>query len=237
MVSATRRSLLHTASGFAALLTGCNGLLAGSTESTRTASESNNSGAPGANGASDPETVVARIDTDRRPVWISDDGNRPTADPQTRRLVSEVIDSDSKANQIAVAADVDRAAIDTFLEDTDFESETIYLQSVIVEECFRLELCQINWGADSISTDYGRRSRPYDDPCDADNELYSVWFIRIPQAIDADDVSSYSSSVGGSPCDDERTRTTTVSDRTAPPTATPTAETDTNPTETEREQS
>jgi len=168
-----------------------------------------------------------RVDTDRRPVWISDDGSRPTPDPHTRRLVSEVIDSDSKAGQIAVATDVDRGAIDTFLEETDFESETIYLQSVIVEECFRLELCQINWGADSISTDYGRRSRPYDDPCEADTELYSVWFIRIPQAINADDVSSYSSSVGGSPCDDERTRTTTETDRTTQTTPTPMAETET----------
>lgn len=237
MVSATRRSLLHTASGLAALLTGCTGLFEGRTESTRTASERDGSGAPGASGASDPETVVARVDTDRRPVWISDDGSRPTPDPHTRRLVSEVIDSGSKANRIAVAADVDRAAIDTFLEETDFESETIYLQSVIVEECFRLELCQIHWGADSISTDYGRRSRPFDDPCEADNELYSVWFIRIPQAIDADDVSSYSSSVGGSPCDNRQSRTTKAGDRTTQTTAPPIAETDTNPTETEREQS
>ncbi|WP_137684714.1 hypothetical protein [Haloarcula mannanilytica] len=169
-------------------------------ESTGTASADDSP--PETGTETDPAAVVTRVDTDRLPVWM--DGSRPTEDRNSPRLESEVIDSASKAARITVADDVDRSPIDSFLDATDFETETVYLQSVLVEECFRLTLCQISWMTDNISTDYGRVTRPYTDPCTAGNELYAVWFIRIPEPINADDISSYSSSIGGSACEGRR---------------------------------
>jgi len=204
MVPSTRRALLHSACGLATMLAGCNGMFEGSDVSTRTVSENDDSAAPGAGTVSDPEAVVSRVDTDRRPVWLDDGDGRPTESRHSRRLVSEIIDTASKADQITLAEEMDRSTIDSFLDETDFETETVYLQSAIVEECFRLTLCQISWTTDKISTDYGRVSRPYDEPCTAGNEVYSVWFIRIPDTLNAEDFSSYSSSIGGSGCEGQR---------------------------------
>jgi len=204
MVPSTRRALLHSACGLATMLAGCSGMFEGSDESRRTASENDDSSVPGAGTVSDPEAVVSRVDTDRRPVWLDDGNGRPTESRHSRRLVSEIIDTASKADQITLAEDMDRSTIDPFLDETDFETETVYLQSAIVEECFRLTLCQISWTTDKISTDYGRVSRPYDELCTAGNKVYSVWFIRIPDTVNAEDVSSYSSSIGGSSCDGQR---------------------------------
>ena len=204
MVPSTRRALLHSACGLAPLLAGCGGMLAGSDESTRTVSGNDGSVSPGTGAESDPDAVVTRVNTDRQPVWLDDGDGRPTERPHSRGLESEVIDTAGKADRLAVAEGVDRSRIEAFLDETDFETETVYLQSVVIEECFRLSLCRVSWTTDKISTDYGRVSRPYDEACTAGNTVYAVWFIRIPDALDADDISSYSSSIGGRGCDDRR---------------------------------
>ncbi|MDS0222720.1 hypothetical protein NDI54_15345 [Haloarcula sp. S1AR25-5A] len=200
MVPSTRRALLYGACGLATTIAGCSGLFESSTESTRTAAGDDGSTAPVTGTETDPAAIVTRADTDRQPVWVEDDG-RPTESHYSDRLESEVIDSASKADRITVTDDVDRSPIDAFLNETDFETETVYLQRVLVEECFRLTLCQISWTTDQISTDYGRVTRPYTDLCTDGNTVYAVWFIRIPEPINADEISSYSSSISGSACD------------------------------------
>jgi len=200
MVPFTRRSLLHSACGLATLFAGCSGLFEGGTGSTRTPTESDDAAGPKVGSVFDPDTVVARVDADRKPVWLDDDG-RPTESRHRDRLESEIIDTAAKADRLGVAEAVDREPIESFLAETDFETESIYIQNVLIEECFRLSLCRIQWSPNSISTDYGRVSRPYDERCTAGETVYAVWFIRIPEALDADGVSSFSSSIGGSGCD------------------------------------
>ncbi|AJF27509.1 hypothetical protein SG26_17175 (plasmid) [Haloarcula sp. CBA1115] len=204
MVPSTRRTLLHSACGLATMLAGCSGMFEGSDESTRTASENDGSTAPRAGMESDPAAVVTRVDADRQPVWLDDGDGRPTESQHSHRLESKIIDTESKADRLAVAGDVDSSLVETFLDETDFDTETVYVQNVMVEECFRLTLCQVSWTTNSVSTDYGRVSRPYDEPCTAGNKVYAVWFIRIPDTVNADDISSYSSSIGGSACDSQR---------------------------------
>ncbi|KAA9395892.1 hypothetical protein Har1130_15500 [Haloarcula sp. CBA1130] len=144
------------------------------------------------------------MEADRQPVWLADGDSRPTESTHSRRLESDIIDTAAKADRVTVAEDVDWSPIRTFLDETDFDTETVYLQNVMIEECFRLTLCQISWTTDNISTDYGRVSRPYDEPCAAGNKVYAVWFIRIPDTVKADDISSYSSSIGGNSCERQR---------------------------------
>ncbi|MDQ2074378.1 hypothetical protein ACODNH_22140 [Haloarcula sp. NS06] len=204
MVPSTRRTLLHSVCGLATVLSGCSGVFEGSDESTRTASKNNGSSASGAGSVSDPDAVVTRVDADRQPVWLADGDGRPTESPHSRRLESKIIDTASQADQVTVAEDADRPLIRTFLDETDFDTETVYVQNMMTEECFRLTLCQIRWTSDNISTDYGRVSRPYDASCTAGNKVYAVWFIRIPDTVNADDISSYSSSIGGNSCERQR---------------------------------
>lgn len=204
MVPSTRRTLLHSACGLATVLAGCSGVFEGSGGSTRSASKNNDSSAPDAGSVSDPDAVATRVNADRQPVWLDDGDGRPTESQHSRPMESEIIDTAAKADRLSVAEDADRSLIRTFLDETNFDTETVYVQTVPIEECFRLTLCQIRWTADTITTDYGRVSRPYDEPCTAGNTVYAVWVIRIPDTVNADDISSYSSSIGGNSCERQR---------------------------------
>ncbi|MBV0923632.1 hypothetical protein KTS45_05400 [Halomicroarcula limicola] len=219
MVPPTRRRVLHGAAGIAAALSGCGELLSGSDSSTRsqptpTAGESGESSRGDFAGSeSDPASLALRVDTDRPPVWFDDpdreDGGRPTPAEhggygyfRTHGLV----DSADRAGRVSVADVPDPDRIPAFFEATDFDSETVYVESQLVEECFRLELCSVSWSPDEVRTDYGRVVRPYDDRCEDGEKVFAVRFIRIPAALDAEEVSGYGSSVGAGSCGNRRAR-------------------------------
>lgn len=84
-----------------------------------------------------------------------------------------------------------------FVAATDFDAETLYLETVRVEQCFRLRLCRIGWGAHEVRTDYTRELRPYDERCTADAIAFESRLVRLPVALDADSVNSFSASIGG----------------------------------------
>jgi len=198
MVPETRRSLLHGVAGFAIALAGCSGL-SGSGESTRTASDGSAPDGPGSGSETDPETLLVRSDTDRPPIWHGDrsDTTPRRTDPTND---SVVVDTAGKADRLSVVDGVDRDRLDPFLDATDFESETLYLQTVRIEECFRLVLCQIEWQSDEITTDYIRRIRPYTDPCAVETRVAEARLIRIPDALDADDVNAFGTGIGTGQC-------------------------------------
>jgi len=56
----------------------------------------------------------------------------------------------------------------------------------------------VSWQSDSVDSDYTQRLRPYDEHCAADAHVFESRLIRLPVALDADAVNSYSSSIGGS---------------------------------------
>jgi hypothetical protein len=112
-----------------------------------------------------------------------------------------VIDTAARAGELETAASVDGERLEAFVSETAFDSETLYLQSLRVEECFRLELCRIGWGGGEVQTDYGRSLRTYDERCEAEIRRFESWLIRIPEALDGESVSSYGTSVGGGGCE------------------------------------
>jgi len=207
MVPPTRRRLLQAATVAAAGLAGCSGLVGEESSSTRSVSESGAT-LPNGTAESDPEFVLVRANTDRPPLRLVERDAEPTEsrprERRYRRIRSEVIDTASRAEQLEVADGAGGASVASFVSETAFESETLYLDTRSVEECFRLELCTVSWTADEVSTSYARPLRPYDEPCGADEEVYESRLIRIPDAIDGDDVNSFSSSVSGSGRCDER---------------------------------
>lgn len=121
------------------------------------------------------------------------------------RLANELIDTSSKAEEVSVADGFDRKRVSSFVAETDFDSETLYLESKRVRECFELRLCGISWDSDRVRTHYVRSLRPYDEYCAVDERVAESRLIRLPVALDARSVSSYGSSTSGSgSCDEAR---------------------------------
>ncbi len=208
MVPTKRRALLHGAAGLATALAGCTGLLDGAAESTSTAPRDDSDGGRASGSVTDPEILLLRMDTDRPPIWLaepdSEAAGRPTASDRDRWRDSIVVDDSARADRLRVAASVDRDRVESFVAATDFGAETVYVEMSEVEECFRLELCHVGWTPTKISTDYSRRSRSFTERCEVDQFVIEARLIRIPDAVDADRVSSYSSSIGTGTCDRRR---------------------------------
>lgn len=208
MVPLTRRDLLQGAAGLTAALAGCSGLFDGSAESTRTAPREEPDGGPASGSSTDPATLLIRVDTDRPPLWLSEtdgsDGGRPTPSERDRWRDTILVDDAARADRLAVARVVDRDRVASFIGATDFSAETVYVEMQEVGECFRLDLCYVSWTPTEIATDYTRRSRPYTERCAVDGMVIEARLIRIPDALEADDVTGYAASVGTGGCHSRR---------------------------------
>lgn len=200
MVPSTRRAFLHGATGIAAVLSGCGELTTGQRSRTRTATEAavRNRDDPDSTGSVD----VARFRTggERPPIWLAESSGgadgRPTPREDDRVWESEVISTAEKAERVATDG-VDEARVTEFLGDTNFDTGSVYLETIRVEACFRLILCDVGWSTDEFSTDYARQLRPYDEQCAVDTWVYEVRLIRIPASFPPDEPTGHSTSIGG----------------------------------------
>lgn len=203
MVPHTRRRLLRAAAAATtAALAGCNGLSGEESSSTRV-SEGGTT-LPGGSSTDGPETLFVRADTAARPIRLGDPGEETPdrGERRRRRREIEIVDSEETAAELTTADGVDGADIKAFVGATDFDAETLLLQTSRPEACYRLRLCSVSWTDSEVQTDYVRRLRPYDERCAADETVFESRLVRIPAAIDADSVNLYSSSVSaGGSCD------------------------------------
>lgn len=199
MVPPTRRRLLRTAAAVAtAALAGCSGLVGEQSGTSRSVSENADSTIPGGTTERDPETRLLRAGTDEPPVRIGAGDETPVRPGRrSSRLSSAVIDTRSRADQLVVSDGVDADAVSAFRSATAFDSETLYLETRRVEECFRLRLCGISWTPGKIRTAYARELRPYDERCSAGESVYESRLIRLPATLDLAEVNSYGSSTDG----------------------------------------
>jgi hypothetical protein len=201
MVPPTRRRLLRVATAAAAGLAGCGRLTGEESSTTRSVSERTGTTIPGGTDETDPETLLLRTDTEDPPVRLADADEPPAGPdrrPHTRRFHSHaIVDSRSRAEDLVVADAADAEAVSSFGSATDFEAETLYLETISVAECFRLELCSISWTDEEVQTSYVRRSRPYDERCSADAEVFESRLVRIPASLAESDVTGHGSSVSG----------------------------------------
>ncbi|UPV77140.1 hypothetical protein M0R89_23130 (plasmid) [Halorussus limi] len=199
MVSLTRRRLLHVATVTIGGLAGCSQFTGGEASSTRSVS---NDGVtiPESDTATDPPMVRRRAAVP--PIRLTDLDSEPTETPQwesaPRLNQYEVIDSQSRARRLTVADGVGGDELSSFISATNFDSETLYLETQQVKECFRLQLCYVSWQSKKIQTDYTRTLRPYDESCTADGHVFESRLVRLPVALDAKSINSYGSSIGGS---------------------------------------
>jgi len=142
MVPLTRRRLLQSTVGLAAGLAGCNGVDS-MTSSRSSSTPAERDGSPSTDSTTDPETVRVRGAGDRWPVWLADlDGNdgRPTPGEHSRHEAM-LVDSRARAERVEIADGPAGERARSFLAETSFDRETIYVENHRVRECFRLELC------------------------------------------------------------------------------------------------
>ncbi|AXG08566.1 hypothetical protein [Haloplanus rubicundus] len=197
MPSITRRRAL---SGAVALLTGFAGC------SGESSSSSSYPPDPTGNIELNPESYTLR-NSERAPtVWT---GERPTPHEDEERVHRRhhlFVTSADEAAAVAFA-DVDGAAdAREFLETTDYDAATVYVEQQQVGACFASDLCSVQWSDSDIQTNYARRYRDADVRCETDDEDVLAVLIRIPEAFDPSDVSSYGSSRGSGTCERENER-------------------------------
>ncbi|WP_424005273.1 hypothetical protein ACOZ4I_17965 (plasmid) [Haloarcula salina] len=201
MVPRTRRRFLHVATAAVTALAGCDTLSGGSARSSRSSTESEDA-PPASDSETDPPMVRLRGGSDVPPIRLVDpdatETDSPPPSPYRTRDQYEIIDTRDRADQLRVAADEDADRVSSFVAETAFDAETLYLETRRVEECFRLRLCQISWGPTEIETDYVRPLRPYDERCRDGATVFESRLIRLPVALDAESVRSFGTSVSGS---------------------------------------
>ena len=188
----SRRALLSAAAAAATALAGCSGT--GSTDSD----SANDRSAPVGDGGDPPPYAYLRADGPTELAWFeSDDGDRGDRSAHLDRLV---VDTEDRAASVEYA-DVDGAgAVREFVTGTDFETATVVVDQRSVEACYRLELCGVQWSATEVDFDYSRVGLAYDVSCEADAEATEARFLRIPDALDRDSLSSFSSRIGRGGC-------------------------------------
>lgn len=192
----TRRDALHGAVALLAGLAGCSGSGSSSSSSVGTTPTAAVRDGPRDSGPT-PEHYSLRGGRDGWVVRLPDESAGGTDGRAEDRWRHELVASTETAESLTLA-DVDGAdRARAFLAETDFETETVYLEERVVGECWELDLCSVHWASDHVETDYGRRLRPVDAACSADAKVAVATLIRIPEPLDPDRVTQFSSGSGG----------------------------------------
>lgn len=145
---------------------------------------------------------MLRDGSDRPVVWVAEDADGPTATRPgpDEHHGGELVASEAAADALAFA-DVDGAAeARQFVENTDFDRASVYLEHEYVEACYTLDLCRASW-ADGIDTSYGRVLRDHDVACEAETHDTVAVLVRLPVTLDPDEVRNRGTSISGSGCE------------------------------------
>ena len=212
MVTRTRRALLQGAAALSLGLAGCSG--ASSSGSTATASNR----LEGENVVRDPESVALRNPDNTWAAWRTDEAPIATASTADgdRRIADaeEGLIADAETAADLRFADVDGVdAARTFVDGTDFATETLVLDTSRVPECYRLDLCGVTWSATDYHTYYGRVLRPVDVACRTDTWDRITHLIRIPAVLDPTEIRGRGRGTAGDGCSGFRERAGAGGDR------------------------
>lgn len=196
MPSTSRRRVLWSTIGLFSVLAGC------SADSTSSATATPTSRGPPADALVRPPTVSLR-NPSTAPVVVRSDGENTTksASESTDRTRRHILVADAKTATSITFADVegtDRAR--RFLDDTDFATQTVYVEQREIGECYEQKLCWVRWTDTSVETAYASGYRDADTACTADaNDVVAV-LIRLPVALNPEGVHRHRSSAGSGRC-------------------------------------
>ncbi len=86
--------------------------------------------------------------------------------PIGRKLVTTA----ERAAELTVAAgvaDEDRSRVRSFLDDTDYETETVFVARAGIRSCYRFRIRSVSWQPGHVEYEYCRELQPPDAPCEA----------------------------------------------------------------------
>ena len=190
MVPLTRRRALQGAAALLAGLAGCSDATGGFSSTATMSSDWRPR-----NALSDPELRTLRRDG-TEPVVRTGDG-ASTDEPDRRHYPTYGFVASEDDRDALRLADVDGVdEVERFLDGVDFDSETIHYVQAKVRECYRRELCYVAWSSDRVQTRFAWHLRGAQEACEADAHVIVAWFVKIPEAIDPDDITRYGT--GGS---------------------------------------
>ena len=189
-MSPTRRALLGSAAlGVVGPLAGCSGGSDPEAESTRRE----------ASGTDPDPTVVKPRNPDGESVLL--DGSEANDEDEPVRIGRELVTSADRAAELLVAegvSDADRERVRSFLDETDYDAETVYVSPAGVESCERLVIHSVSWQPGRVEYEYCRELRPPDEACETDTRVALALLFRLPVALD--DRITGSGSSGRTPC-------------------------------------
>ncbi|MGQ3329484.1 hypothetical protein [Halorubrum sp. FL23] len=205
-MSPTRRALLRSASLGAIAIGGCLGTESRADGSNPAAEQESASGRDG-----DPTLLKVRnpggeaVVVDLAVGSDEDGGEGATTDPAP--VGREIVTSDERAAELTVAAGVaeeGRARVRSFLDETDYETESVFVARAGIESCYRYRIRSVSWRPGHVEYEYCRELRPPDAECEADRRDAVGLLFRLPAAFDSPLRGSGSS--GRSPCRTVETR-------------------------------
>lgn len=91
-------------------------------------------------------------------------------------------------------------AVESFVEATEFDSESIYSLHYRPASCDRFVVRSVTWKATEVEVDACTVLRPPDERCEARTRAPILTLVRIPAPLDPDSVNSFGGSFG--PCRD-----------------------------------
>lgn len=187
MNSSTRRQVL---AGAAALFTGFAGCNSSPSSGDTTPTPSRR--------RTDPPVVIVRNTTNEMIIRSSSSGTsgEDEADGISGTGSGLIVSPSDMADLSFTAIDgIDNAK--RFIRNTDFSTETIIYQQVDIEECYTLDLCSVSWSSTEYEIEFGQSLRPANASCAADTMVKAAAFIRIPTALNPDQITGSSTSTGG----------------------------------------
>ncbi|MFB6127689.1 MAG: hypothetical protein ABEJ79_10415 [Halolamina sp.] len=193
----SRREFARVAVGVLGVTAGCGDATSGG----RLATDSTDSTDTAVNVASDPPHVTLRRDA-TEPVVAAADETPGAEGRESLPWDTTLVDGSEVAASLSIDADdgVDRAR--EFLDATDFDAETVYVEEHAVGECFARRLCRVRWSETEIETEYADELRDADVACDADGRDAQATLIRLPAVLDSGRLRSRSSASGSGDCDE-----------------------------------
>ncbi|MDQ2048896.1 hypothetical protein RBH26_00190 [Natronolimnohabitans sp. A-GB9] len=209
-IDRSRRRLLAAGGSLSAVIAGCTGF----SESESIEHNVTEGGEPMP--SDEYESLTLRADGAEPFVYPDgeppEDGEKTGSRPYERSV--EFVLSDDEASAIRIDADdedVDDAR--TFLEATDFETESVVIDQREIEDCYRRHLLSVQANPDEFRTQFCQSLKAPTTPCEADVTVMEAVFVRVQRAYEAAPSSRASSESRSCPpseravTDGERTST------------------------------
>lgn len=119
----------------------------------------------------------------------------------SRFRARELVRSADRAAELMAAdgvTDADRSRLRSFLEETDYATETVYVAPASIEACYRFRIHSVSWEPGRVEYEYCRELRPPDASCEPGRRDAVGLLFRLPVALETPLNGSGAS--GRSPC-------------------------------------